>query len=274
MKINARITIRQQARLRLNLERRLSQQMLSLFASSGNQVASFLENSVSYDNVLNELPRRLYTILFSHYSATIQKFRELQIQSLEKKYETYEDLVNQYLTLYGLEKITGISNTTRKQLTRIIQKGQEEGLGVVAIAKILREEMAGSFSRYRAATIARTETHSAANFANFQIAKTYATSNKMQKHYNMTTLKIILRKFRQFLKVKIVRFPQNQIQIPHKQNLISQNQPIQITIQFLHQKIPRIIIMMKFPFIQIIQLMKMHHKTLSMRMKKILMQRK
>lgn len=160
--------------------------MLSLFASSGNQVASFLENSVSYDNVLNELPRRLYTILFSHYSATIQKFRELQIQSLEKKYETYEDLVNQYLTLYGLEKITGISNTTRKQLTRIIQKGQEEGLGVVAIAKILREEMAGSFSRYRAATIARTETHSAANFANFQIAKTYATSNKMQKQWVST----------------------------------------------------------------------------------------
>ncbi len=61
-------------------------------------------------------------------------------------------------------RVKEINDTTKKKLTNIILDGQALGLGVNAIAKNITTELAGEFSKSRARTIARTETHTAAGF--------------------------------------------------------------------------------------------------------------
>jgi len=60
-------------------------------------------------------------------------------------------------------KISAISETTREQIIRQIAAGRAEGLGVGPIAKMIASKVP-SISWMRGAVIARTETHSAANF--------------------------------------------------------------------------------------------------------------
>jgi uncharacterized protein with gpF-like domain len=60
-------------------------------------------------------------------------------------------------------RITDISDTTRGQIIRGIERGLAEGLGVDATAAFVRDLVPG-LSRYRSALIARTETHGAANY--------------------------------------------------------------------------------------------------------------
>jgi len=53
--------------------------------------------------------------------------------------------------------ISQISDTTLQIVKRIIAKGGEEGLGARQIGKLIRDETKGTFTRYRATVIARTE---------------------------------------------------------------------------------------------------------------------
>jgi uncharacterized protein with gpF-like domain len=49
---------------------------------------------------------------------------------------------------------------------------EEEGLGVAAVADAIYKSTRGQYSKFRSATIARTETHNAASYANHEVAKT------------------------------------------------------------------------------------------------------
>lgn len=60
-------------------------------------------------------------------------------------------------------KVTQINRTTEAQIRTTIRRGLSEGLGVDKIARELRKT-AGPLSALRAHVIARTETHTAANF--------------------------------------------------------------------------------------------------------------
>jgi uncharacterized protein with gpF-like domain len=81
-------------------------------------------------------------------------------------------LALQWINLEPIRRrITSVTETTRNQITAMVAKGQEEGLGVDAIAKSITERTP-SISRQRGALIARTETHGAANYAAQETAKT------------------------------------------------------------------------------------------------------
>jgi uncharacterized protein with gpF-like domain len=68
-------------------------------------------------------------------------------------------------------RITSVTETTRERIVRQVSQGQEEGLGVEAIAKRINKAVP-QISRTRGALIARTETHGAANYAMHETAKT------------------------------------------------------------------------------------------------------
>lgn len=67
-------------------------------------------------------------------------------------------------------RIQSVTETTREFIVRRVARGQKEGLGIDVIAKGITEDLP-SISRQRAALIARTETHGAANFAAHETAK-------------------------------------------------------------------------------------------------------
>ncbi len=68
------------------------------------------------------------------------------------------------------KRITSVAETTREQIVAQVAKGQDEGLGVAAIAKRISDRVP-SISRTRGALIGRTETHSAANYGANEAAK-------------------------------------------------------------------------------------------------------
>jgi len=84
----------------------------------------------------------------------------------EKKFDFssfFQNVALQYISNEAIRKrITNISETTRSQIVRQVANGQDDGLGVVDIAKNISNAAAG-ISRTRGAVIARTETHGAAN---------------------------------------------------------------------------------------------------------------
>lgn len=84
----------------------------------------------------------------------------------------FRRLALQWINLEPIRRrITSVTETTRNQITAMVAKGQEEGLGVDAIAKSISER-APIIGRTRGALIARTETHGAANYAAQETAKT------------------------------------------------------------------------------------------------------
>lgn len=75
-------------------------------------------------------------------------------------------------------KITEISSTTQEQVLSIVREVQRQavvdGIGEAATAKLIRDrisEAGGSLAAYRSRAIARTESHAAANAANYEAAK-------------------------------------------------------------------------------------------------------
>ena len=78
--------------------------------------------------------------------------------------------LRQFQRRWLAQKITQISSTTMSQAAAIIRRGEEEGLGVEAIARQLRQRSA-QFAGVRAHVIARTETHSGQGMGNQSAAE-------------------------------------------------------------------------------------------------------
>jgi len=71
----------------------------------------------------------------------------------------------------NFSRITKVSDGTRAQTAKIIQRGVLEGLSLPEIAKNLNDRFGGLINRNRAVLIARTESHTAANIASEQMAR-------------------------------------------------------------------------------------------------------
>lgn len=86
--------------------------------------------------------------------------------------DLFLSLATQWINLEPIRRrITQVTETTRERIVRQVAQGQDEGLGVEAIAKRINKAVP-KISRTRGALIARTETHGAANYAMHETAKT------------------------------------------------------------------------------------------------------
>lgn len=77
----------------------------------------------------------------------------------------FERRVLLWIEEVSMRKVTLISETTRAQLRNIVGAGRADGLGVLEIARHIRNDIGGIIGPVRARSIARTEVHSAANAA-------------------------------------------------------------------------------------------------------------
>jgi hypothetical protein len=88
--------------------------------------------------------------------------------------------VGSFIGRWVATKVTQINRTTENQIRRIIRGGIDEGLSVSKIGSNIRT-MAAPMSALRANIIARTETHTAANFGAQQAAE--LTGLKMMREW-------------------------------------------------------------------------------------------
>lgn len=88
-------------------------------------------------------------------------------QTMDELFTTFVDL---FIDLFGAQKVQLITETTRKQIQRIISMANDEGIGTDAIARRLRDAVP-QFSKVRAAVIARTEAHSASQYGSLNMAR-------------------------------------------------------------------------------------------------------
>ena len=89
----------------------------------------------------------------------------------QKATEDFDTIYKNFMQTIGTRRIVDISETTRKQIENIIIKNSD--LGVAGITALIIERFGPRFTRARAGTISRTETHTASSFAVHQQAKQF-----------------------------------------------------------------------------------------------------
>ena len=191
-KIDARKEAQTQDRIRLGFERSLSRKMINYFSSLSIGASKALEQTgtMGFDIYMAETRPKVAKILETHWYDVIKTFSdrsEAYILRKELYNGFYQELLEKFTMRVGANHISDIDDTSRKQLRRVLLNGQKDGLPLPQISKNIRERYSPKFSRGRAATIARTETHSAASFANHQVGMQFAkTQPAMQKQWIAT----------------------------------------------------------------------------------------
>lgn len=154
-------------RIRLSYERSATTRFLKLFQKYGRQAARLYKRGTQDGALTIGLRDDVEKILRAHYADVIATFGKRVVDGYKVE-SRFEQMIDLYYLLYGVDQVVKISNTTRNIIRGAILAGEAEALGVAAIAKLIMERTSGSIGRSRAATIARTETHAAASYATHQ----------------------------------------------------------------------------------------------------------
>ena len=131
--------------------------------------------------MLDRIRPRVGATLEPVYKEIIKLFSDRAIanRGVTKANKSYEEIYDSFMTSMGGAHITDISDTTRKQVLNVIRDNQDKG--VAAISKAITERMSPRFTRARASTIARTETHSAASFSTHEQYKAFNEPTMMKR---------------------------------------------------------------------------------------------
>ena len=176
----ARKELLEQNRLRNGFERKLVRQLQSGFKATGRLARKEYEQLGRLVETSRQSERKLRDVLESHYRAVIDAFGTRVLRN-RKQDSQFEILIREYMNTVGGTRITQINNTTMKAINKVISKGAVEGLGVQAIGKNIFDKMDGSFSKLRSQTISRTETHSAASYANDRVNASLGIPNQIKR---------------------------------------------------------------------------------------------
>lgn len=100
-------------------------------------------------------------------------FNNIQKELRPRKFQQFEDYVNEFMQLYAAEKVQSISDTLKKILNDSLLKSFNEGLSVQQAAKNINN-LAPEIATRRALVIARTEIIGAANYGTYTGAEQVA----------------------------------------------------------------------------------------------------
>ena len=183
IKINRRKDYKEQLKLYLNLSKSLNAKVKKLLRKTSRKAEQeYLKFNDMYYFFLEDFSNDLYKILSSHYRSVITTTSERLIKQRETKQEEEIDIiVATYIADVTANKVADISQTTRKQIKQAIKVGIADGLSIPEISEKIRRNR--SFAPYRATMIARTETHSAMNYANHEISSQLGL-NRPVKEWN------------------------------------------------------------------------------------------
>lgn len=113
--------------------------------------------------------------LAKHYRLVIGSFGKLALSAIrrnvpaERKMTMVESLIAEYIRREALSRARQIAETDFEKIRDAIAVGMEEGEGVAVIARRIRR--VSNETPWRAALIARTETHHAATYGSIQSAR-------------------------------------------------------------------------------------------------------
>lgn len=165
-----------QNRMRSNFEVKLASQLKTEFVRTYKTISNdyLISGRQSLDIESRPHYNRVKSIIFSHWKSVTTVFRARILSLLRLVQETerkeYEDEFDKefenFLFTFGAEKVSNISSTTIADIRNAINVAQVDGLDVYQTAKKITE-LSAITSITRAVLIARTETHQAANYANF-----------------------------------------------------------------------------------------------------------
>ena len=175
-RISERNEIRQQLILRNNLEKRFFRRLNSLFRKFVRvQMFLFREYGIYEETTATQiLNEDFIPLIQAHYRRVFKAIYDFNEKKYEDNYKQeavvfgrsvdFESVVNEYFNTRQLI-LTGISVRMANRISKIIEQGRLDNLTLPQIAKLVSDKFL-PISRARAALIARTETHSAASFAN------------------------------------------------------------------------------------------------------------
>lgn len=183
--------MRRQHRLLRLIERRMAQPFKAEIARASRNMIAEYRRVGSVPNLPDSHVARIANIFMRIAVITTKVFGERILeqgkasgQLLEVKQgfdELFDRLALEHVQGEAVRaRIVNISTTTRTDIVSVVAQGQADGLGVDAIARLVTKEV-GQVSRLRAAIIARTETHGAANVASNGAA--LATGLDLQKEW-------------------------------------------------------------------------------------------
>jgi len=188
-RINYGFEVRAQLRLRNNLELVLFVRLQTLIRKFVRiQARNLMNNELLLTRAEKQFLEDLKLLMTAQYRKIFMAMYErntMIYQNLQKKQDAFdfsnvnfERLVGGYMSRNVL-RLEGISRTLATKIKDFIEKNAEEGLGIEQIARDL-EKIAPTLSRWRAHTIARTETHNAASYANHKYHLDLGDSLDMQ----------------------------------------------------------------------------------------------
>ena len=116
---------------------------------------------------------RVKGVIEEHYRRTIPVFAGMALNQIKsrrierKQTQTLNEwLIARWIERESLRKATMIADTDRDDVIAAIQNGINDGLGTEEIARNIRR--VSQLTAYRAATVARTETHAAATYGSIE----------------------------------------------------------------------------------------------------------
>ncbi|WP_040887748.1 phage minor head protein, partial [Zavarzinella formosa] len=117
--------------------------------------------------------RSVQTLLTNHYRRVIPVFgdmalKQVKSRNIQKKSATdlFATLAEDWIRRESTRKAKYIADTDRDEVIDAISDGLRDGDGVAAIAKNIRS--VSQLTPYRAALVARTETHAAATYGSVE----------------------------------------------------------------------------------------------------------
>lgn len=150
---------------------------LSLRTKSGRARNAYLRTAALAYEANGSVPgwadekhrRAIQQLLTEHYQKVIPYFGAMslrQVRRAEKKQNHFAHLTSEWVSTQALRKAQLIAATDRDDVRNAIQNGVDEGLGTEEIARNIRK--VSQLTPFRAATVARTETNTAATFGSIQ----------------------------------------------------------------------------------------------------------
>lgn len=197
-----------ESKTHLRLTKRFEREVYSKIIAEKKRYIAKIANNVVFNGLANwngytlEHQNNIYKILVSSYTNIIKiygktenKIIDAKIKAVLNKRKSYTknitflffdaffiNLAKLFTEKYALKKATLMTATQKEDLRRIVSSGIQQQLGTDEIARNIRIE-APKIAVSRARTIARTETHTAAQFASKETAK------GIQKDFKVDMLK-------------------------------------------------------------------------------------
>ena len=162
--INANREAIEQVRIKTGLERQFRRKIAKTFLTIARVAYREVKKHGTVENTLATVDKRVKKMMESHYRKTIMTFAARAEGRQTKRQTRFQHIIDDYIASVGGDNIVQVTQSSKKKIRRILADGQVAGKPLPSIAREIRQ-VSSDYAGNRAATIARTETNSAANFA-------------------------------------------------------------------------------------------------------------